>query len=783
MPKNLVIVESPAKARTIEKYLGKDFKVMASVGHVKDLPASSLGVDIDNNFEPKYSIIRGKKKIIDDLKKVANTATNIYLAPDPDREGEAIAWHIAEELGKKNSGKIHRVLFNEITKKGISEGIKNTGPINENRTNAQQARRILDRLVGYLVSPLLWKALKYGLSAGRVQSVALRLLVEREEEIEKFTPEEYWLIDVTFDGGDKALLKARLEKKNGKKYKVVNGEEAEQVLASLKAGTYKVSEVIRKEVFERSPLPFITSKLQQEAARKLSFSAKRTMMLAQRLYEGIELGKEGPVGLITYMRTDSTRVSPDATKDAREFISKQYGESFLANTGKKVAAQKKNVQDAHEAIRPTSVSITPDSVKNVLDNDQYRLYKLIWDRFVASNMADAVYDQNTINIENGPYGLKSQGKVLKFPGFQTLYIEGQDESTEKDQEVIFDVKEGEKLKAQKEESKQMFTQPPARYSEATLVKTLESEGIGRPSTYASIISTLIDREYAVLLEKRFRPTELGRVVCSLLIANFDRIFEAKFTAGMEEELDGIEEGTLTWKGVLADFYEKFKPDLEKAEKQFSANLTIDMKCPTCGKDLSIKHGRNGNFVACTAYPECKFTSNYERLEDGTFKLVPKEEDKPSGIECEKCGKELVFKATRFGKVLACPGYPDCKNIKNYVILPDETVKVLSAGEDIQSPCPKCGSSLSIKSGRNGMFIGCSEYPKCDFTGNMKVDENGVIIPVFDKVAENINCEKCGKPMTLKKSRRGKFFACTGYPDCKNAKSTIVLEDGTITVKE
>ncbi|ADD67629.1 DNA topoisomerase I [Denitrovibrio acetiphilus DSM 12809] len=782
MPKNLVIVESPAKARTIEKYLGRNFKVLASVGHVKDLPASSLGVDLDNDFEPKYSIIRGKKKIIDELKKVANSAENIYLAPDPDREGEAIAWHIAEELGKKNKGKIYRVLFNEITKKGIEDGIKNTGPINENRTNAQQARRILDRLVGYLVSPLLWKSLKYGLSAGRVQSVALRLLVEREEEIEKFKPEEYWLIDVTFKGGQKALLKARLEKKNGKKYRVPNGEEAEAVLAALKAGSYNVNEVIRKEVFERAPLPFITSKLQQEAARKLSFSAKRTMMLAQRLYEGIELGSEGPVGLITYMRTDSTRVSPDATNEARGYIEKQYGKEFLSK-GVKGGSKKKNVQDAHEAIRPTSVAITPESVKKILDTDQYKLYKLIWDRFVSSNMADAVYDQNTIHIANGPYLLKSQGKVMKFPGFQTLYIEGVDESKEKDQEVIFDVKEGETLNPEKHDSKQMFTQPPARYSEATLVKTLEAEGIGRPSTYASIISTLIDREYANMEEKRFKPTELGRVVCSLLIANFDRIFEPKFTAGMEEDLDSVEAGELTWKGVLRDFYAKFKPELEKAEKQFSANLKIEMKCPVCEKDLTIKYGRNGNFVACTSYPECKFTSNYERLEDGSFKLVPKEEDKPSGIECEKCGKELVFKKTRFGEVLACPGYPECKNIKNYVTLPDGEIKILAAGEEIGTPCPKCEAGLTIKGGRNGMFIGCKNYPDCDFTANMEVNEQGDIIPKYDKVDENVKCEKCGKPMVLKKSRRGKFFACTGYPECKNAKSTIVLEDGTISVKE
>lgn len=782
MPKNLVIVESPAKARTIEKYLGKDFRVLASVGHVKDLPSNNLGVDIENDFEPKYTVIRGKKKVIDDLKKEANTAETIYLAPDPDREGEAIAWHIAEELGKKNAPKIHRVLFNEITKKGIETGIKNTGPINENRVNAQQARRILDRLVGYLVSPLLWKPLKYGLSAGRVQTVALRLLVEREEEIEKFKPEEYWLIDVTFDKGDKGKLKARLEKKDDKKYKVANEDEAKQVISELKAGQYIVSDVIRKEVPEKAPFPFITSKLQQEASRKLGFTAKKTMMIAQKLYEGVDLGKEGPVGLITYMRTDSTRVSPEAQAEAADFIKKEYGEQFLAKSAK-TAVKKKNVQDAHEAIRPTSVMRTPDSVRGRLDNDQHKLYKLIWDRFVASNMSDAIYDQNTININNGPYELKSQGKVLKFPGFRTLYIEGSDEALEKDHEIIFETAKNEQLKASKHDSKQMFTQPPARFSEATLVKTLEQEGIGRPSTYASIISTLIDREYAEMTEKRFKPTELGRIVCSLLIANFDKFFAIKFTASMEEELDGVEEGKFTWKGVLADFYKKFSPVLKKAEKQFTGDLKLGLTCPICGKELMIKHGRNGSFAACTSYPDCKFTSNYERLEDGTFRLTDKTGDEPSGIMCEKCGRELVFKSTRFGNVIACPGYPECKNIKNYTKLADGSVKILSSGSEVAEDCPKCGKKLTVKAGRNGMFIACTGYPDCDFTANMRVDEKGDIHPQVDKVDENIKCEKCGKKMALRKGRRGRFFACTGYPECKNIKNVKVLEDGTITVKD
>jgi len=782
MAKNLVIVESPAKARTIEKYLGRGYKVLASVGHVKDLPGNELAVDVENNFEPKYTVIRGKRKVIDELKKAATSSDNVYLAPDPDREGEAIAWHIANELGKRNNEKIKRVLFTEITKKGVQDGIKNHMPIDVDRVNAQQARRILDRLVGYMVSPLLWKPLKYGLSAGRVQSVALRLICEKEFAIEAFKPEEYWNIDGFFNPtGTDAVIKARLEKKNGKKIKVKNEAEAKQVLSDVEGKPFEISDVVKKEVKQSAPLPFITSKLQQEAARKLSFSAKKTMMVAQRLYEGLELGKEGPVGLITYMRTDSTRVSDDAVAEGRAYVEREYGKEFLSNR-KQSKSKKANVQDAHEAIRPTSVERTPDSVKSLLDNDQYRLYKLIWERFVASQMADALYDQSTVLISEGVYEFKFQGKILKFPGFRSIYVEGVDEAEEGNADKVFDVNKGDKLKVEKFDPKQHFTQPPARYTEATLVKTLEAEGIGRPSTYASIISVILDREYVILQEKRFRPTELGRVVNQLLVSNFPNIFETKFTAGLETQLDDVADGEKDWVGVLKEFYGSFEPVLKKAEGQFTSDLTLENKCPTCDSPLTIKYGRNGSFVACTKYPDCSFTSDYERDEEGKIVLVEKEAPPASGVECEKCGAELVFKKTRFGEILACPGYPECKNIKNYIKLPDGGIKILEQGEELKDPCPKCGGGLTVKSGRRGMFIACKSYPTCKFTANFSVDEEGNIVPQVDKVAD-VNCEKCGKEMVLRKGPRGRFFACSGYPDCKNTKPVEVLEDGTIVAKE
>lgn len=786
MAKNLVIVESPAKAKTIEKYLGKNYKVLASVGHVKDLPANKLGVDIEKGFEPEYITIRGKKKVLDDLKKEAQSAEKVFLAPDPDREGEAIAWHIAGELGKKNLEKIKRVYFNEITKKGIHEGIDNPVDINLDMAMAQQSRRVLDRLVGYLVSPLLWKPLKFGLSAGRVQSVALRLICEREEEIEKFKPEEYWTIDGNFflDNKEERKLKARLEKKNGKKFKIGNKDEADTVLDELNKASFTVSDVIKKTVKQKAPLPFYTSMLQQEASRKLGYSGKRTMMIAQKLYEGIDLGKEGPVGLITYMRTDSIRISDEAVKEAADYISNEFGSNFLKKEVRKAKETKTKVQDAHEAIRPTNVIHTPDSVEKFLTPEQFKLYKLIWERFVASQMADAEYDQSTILITGGAYEFKTQGKILKFPGFRKLYIEG-DEEVQKDAEaILFDINVNTPATPENFDPKQNFTQPPARYTEPTLVKTLEQEGIGRPSTYASIISVIQEREYVETVDKKFRPTELGRIVNRLLVLNFPSIFEIKFTAALETELDKVAEGNVKWDVVLDDFFKNFKPVLDKAEKQFSADLTLESQCPKCSAELIIKYGRNGSFTACSKYPDCDFSSDYLREEDGTIKLIDKPKNESTGIECDKCGKEMVIKKSRFGEMLACSGYPECKNIKQYVRDEEGKVKLIEElSSEITTPCPKCEGKLTVKKGRRGNFIACVNYPDCSFTANILTDADGNITPEILKVDENIKCEKCGSPMALKKGPRGRFFACTGYPKCKNAKPIQTLEDGTITVKE
>lgn len=786
MAKNLVIVESPAKAKTIEKYLGRSYKVLASVGHVKDLPSNKLGVDIENGFQPEYITIRGKKKVLDDLKKEAQTAEKIFLAPDPDREGEAIAWHIAGELGKKNMEKVKRVYFNEITKKGIHEGIENPVDINMDMAMAQQSRRVLDRLVGYLVSPLLWKPLKFGLSAGRVQSVALRLICEREEEIEKFKPEEYWTIDGMFllDNDENRKLKARLEKKDGKKIKVGKKEEADKVLSDLKKASFSVTDVARKTVMQKAPLPFSTSMLQQEASRKLGYSAKRTMVNAQKLYEGMDLGAQGPAGLITYMRTDSVRISDEAAKEAADYIKKEFGSDFLTKGVRKAKETKVKTQDAHEAIRPTSVERTPESVEKFLTAEQYKLYKLIWERFVASQMADAEYDQSTITITGGAYEFKTQGKILKFPGFRKLYIEGDEEAQKDAEAILFDIKENTPAKAESFDPKQNFTQPPARYTEASIIKTLEQEGIGRPSTYASIISTIQEREYVETAEKKLRPTELGRIVNRLLVSNFPSIFEIKFTAGLETDLDKVAEGAVKWDEVLDEFFRSFKPVLDVAEKQFSVNLTLDSECPKCGGGLVIKYGKNGSFAACSKYPECDFSSDYERQEDGSIKLIEKPKNESTGIECDKCGKEMVIKKSRFGEMLACSGYPECKNIKQYVR--DEEGKVKLVEEmtaEISTPCPKCGGKLAVKKGRRGNFIACSGYPECSFTANITTDAKGNISPEILKVDENVKCEKCGSPMALKKGPRGRFFACTAYPKCKNAKPIQTLEDGTITVKE
>jgi len=781
--KNLVVVESPAKARTIEKYLGKDFKVIASVGHVKDLPSNELGVDIENDFTPKYETIKGKKKIINEIKKACEDVEKVYLAPDPDREGEAIAWHISEEIKKKVDA-IYRVQFNEITKKGIMEGISNPGKINLNRVNAQQSRRILDRLVGYLVSPILWKPLKYGLSAGRVQTVALRLICEREEEIEKFVPKEYWTITGFFTKeGDtsSAPIQARLEKKSGKKLEIPNEEKCNQILKELNNKTPEVKKIEKKVVKSQPPLPFTTSKLQQEAIRKLGFSAKKTMLVAQQLYEGIDLPDTGPVGLITYMRTDSTRVSEESVEAAVNYIEKNFGKEFIGiNRHNKKTKEK--IQDAHEAIRPTDPLKTPESIKKYLTQDQYKLYNLIWQRFIASQMSDAEYFSTTIIIDVEDYEFKATGKILKFPGFTKLYQESKEENGKEEEDQFFEIDENDKLVLIKYESKQNFTTPPPRYSEALLVKTLEQKGIGRPSTYASIISTLIERDYVVNNQKKLFPTELGRIVNNLLINNFNEIFEVNFTAKMEEELDNIEAGKLDPKKALSEFYEKFAPELEEATKNLKFNLILkDINCPKCKGALILKYGKNGAFVACNSYPECDFTSDYKRLENGKIELIERKEFEDSGVNCEKCGKPLVFKKSRFGEILACSGYPECKNIKNFIRKPDGGFVIIEKDDKLSDKCPECGSDLIVKSGKNGLFGACISYPKCKFTCNIAVDNNSNLKPLILKPAK-FNCEKCGAEMVLKKSRRGLFFACSNYPECKNTKSAVKTDENEIVPK-
>ena len=636
---NLVIVESPAKAKTIEKYLGSDYKVIASVGHIIDLPPNELGVDVDNNFEPKYIVIEGKEKVISSLKSNAKKADAVYLAPDPDREGEAIAWHIASQIDKNKP--VKRVLFNEITKKGILDGINNPGDININRVNAQQSRRILDRLVGYLVSPLLWKPLKYGLSAGRVQSVALRLICEREEEIEKFVPVESWSINADFliqgdKKEEKGTLKAKLDKISGIKAEIKTEAEANKILESMPKD-FKVSDVEEKAVKQSPAEPFITSRMQQEAIRKLGFTSKKTMSVAQSLYEGVELA-EGPVGLITYMRTDSTRISPEAVDEAKNYITKTFGEEYTSKN-KKISKKNNNVQDAHEAIRPTSVLRTPESIKKYLSADQYKLYKLIWERFVSSQMSEAIYNQTVVRLTGDKYEFKATARVLAFAGFTKLYLESKEEDVKNDEDdettISFKIAKETPALRDKTEKKQHFTQSPPRYTEATLVKTLEQQGIGRPSTYAAIISTIVDRKYTELIEKKFHPTELGRIVNKILIENFPKIFEVKFTANMEKELDQIEDGSQNWHNVLSSFYKSFDKELKSAtDGKISANLETNKKCPICNSDLVIKMGKNGAFVACTKYPECKFTSNFKRNEKGEIELVEDKQFEGSGLICE-----------------------------------------------------------------------------------------------------------------------------------------------------
>jgi DNA topoisomerase-1 len=645
----LVIVESPAKAKTIERYLGNKYKVKASMGHVRDLPRSQMGVDVENNYDPKYITIRGKGPVLKELKTAAKKAKKVYLAADPDREGEAIAWHLAHSL----SVDIHsdcRVVFNEITKDAIKESFKHPRPINMDLVDAQQARRILDRLVGYNVSPLLWKKIKKGLSFGRVQTVAVRLIIDREKEIKDFEPEEYWTIEGEFLKG-KSRFSANFYGLDKEKKELRTEEEVKSVLQQLNGNKFKVMSVTKKERKRNPAPPFITSSLQQEAARKLNFRARKTMMLAQQLYEGIELGKEGTVGLITYMRTDSTRISEVAQTEAANYIKEEYGENFLKEENRKEKKQA-NAQDAHEAIRPSSVYRDPNKLKDFLSRDQFRLYKLIWDRFLASQMAPAIMDTMSVDLQNGNVLFRASGSKVKFPGFMKLYVEGTDDQVEEKENMLPDLTEGDEVIQKDLDPKQHFTQPPPRYTEARLVKTLEELGIGRPSTYAPTLDTIQKRGYVTLDNKRFIPTELGEIMLELVLEFFPEILNVEFTAKMEQELDDVEEGKVRWEKIIDEFYKEFAKRLEIAEKEMQS--------------VEIK-------------------------------------DEPAGEDCEQCGNPMVFKMGRYGKFMACSNFPDCRNTKPIV-------------KEIGVTCPKCkeGQIIERRSKKKRLFYGCNRFPECDF---------------------------------------------------------------------
>jgi DNA topoisomerase I len=756
MAKALVIVESPAKAKTINKYLGKQYIVKASLGHIKDLPKKDLAVDVENGFEPHYEVIEGKKKLIAELRQSAKGVESIYLAADPDREGEAICFHLQEELQstKKTGPAFFRVMFNEITKKAIEKAFEKPGQVNIALVEAQQARRVLDRLVGYKISPLLWDKVRRGLSAGRVQTVALRVIVEREREIRAFLPKEYWTIDVDLLAKKTPVLSPRLAKINDVNAEIGNQEASDAIVAALDGSDYVVKAVGTREKKRNPVAPFITSTLQQESSRKLRFSVKRTMMLAQRLYEGIEIGKEGAVGLITYMRTDSTRISDDAIRDARDYITERYGSEFVP-AGANVYKSKKDAQDAHEAIRPTSMAYAPEVVDKYLAEDEMKLYRLIWNRFVACQMMPALYDQTTIDVsakgkDGAEYMFRATGSVLKFEGFLKVYQESKDQGDEEDEEVkhrLPRVTEGEILGFKAIRPEQHFTEPPPRYNEATLVKRLEADGVGRPSTYASIISTIQEREYVKKETNRFVPTELGMVVTDLLLESFDDIFDVKYTARMEEELDEIEEGKLDWRQAMGEFYERFDKDLKHAEEHMTNIKRMEkptgLSCEKCGKPLVIKWGKHGSFIACTGYPECTYTRELTvDLAD-----VDKVDLSDQGDEeyCENCGRPMVLKKGRFGSFFACSGYPDCKTTK-------QIGGAQRKDQPLDEKCPQCQSNLVMKHGRFGEFTACSNYPTCKYVKQKTI---------------GVKCPECSEGEVVeRRSKRGKtFYGCNRYPDC------------------
>jgi DNA topoisomerase-1 len=796
MARSLVIVESPAKAKTINKYLGRNYNVKASYGHVMDLPKKTIGILLpaepngggkskskrrgktkganskaepkkaikifattaEEEFEPTYEVIPSKVKVVGELRRAAESAPNVYLATDPDREGEAISAHLLEALARTKSdrGKFYRVMFNEITQKAIREAFEKPGAIDEHLVDAQQARRVLDRLVGYKVSPVLWDKVRRGLSAGRVQTVALRLIVEREREIRAFIPKEYWTIHALLEGSEPPAFEAKLIRRKGEDLEIPDEAEARRILAELEQARWLVASVTQKEKRRFSPPPFTTSKLQQAGYNRLRYTAKRTMMLAQRLYEGVELGEEGAVALITYMRTDSVRVSNDALAQVRGLIGSSYGQKYLPEKAN-FFKSKKDAQEAHEAIRPTDVSRTPESVRRYLPDDMFRLYQMIWQRFVASQMVPAVFDQTTVDVSANDYTFRATGSVVKFDGYLAVYQVVREEEEKEDQgdtesRTLPQLKQGEGLRLETIRPEQHFTEPPPRYTEATLVKELEEKGIGRPSTYATIISTIVEREYVNKDQGRFTTTLLGEKVSDLLVKGFEDIFDVGFTARLEDELDEIEEGKLPWKQSVKEFWTHFVKDLGKAGKNlesYKIGVPTGEKCEKCGQgELLERISRHGFFLGCSRYPECDFTRD---LAD-----APGDSDSEESTAtqyCDNCGKEMIIKRGQFGTFLACTGYPDCKTTRRLV---SGTKKPKAPDVPIGEKCPTCEGELLRRAGRFGDFIGCEKYPKCKYTRPITL---------------GIKCPKCQEGEfvrrgTSKGRGRGRiFYGCSRYPDC------------------
>lgn len=791
--KNLVIVESPAKAKTINKYLGPGYEVVASKGHIRDLPKSRFGIQPENNWEATYRVLQDRKDLIADLKKRAAAADIVYLAPDPDREGEAIAWHLKESLGLKDS-KTQRVTFNEITKTAVKDAFEHAGAINMDRVAAQEARRFLDRVVGYKLSPLLSQRLAQHLSAGRVQSVAVRLIVEREREIAAFVPEEYWRVQalvrpsalaptaveaakpaaakkpkkaappkptVDDDDGDDApaaeepqipenAFWAELSEWDGKKFAASSQEQIAPIAAALESASYRVSKVEQKDRQERPPAPFTTSTLQQQASLRLRFTAKRTMMIAQRLYEGVDLGPDGSVALITYMRTDSTRISDEALKNCRSHIETTYGEKYLPEKANFYAASK-DAQGAHEAIRPTDLSYTPEMVARFLPQEQQRLYALIYNRFVACQMKPAVFAVTNVEIEADKGLFKAQGRTLKFDGYRRVLAGHKSEDT-----LLPPMREQESLDRLELKPTQHFTEPPPRFNEASLVKTLEKEGIGRPSTYAAIITKIQERGYVELKERRFFATETGMKVTDTLVEHFPKVMDLQFTRQMEEELDQIEDRKIERNVVLNDFYEPFTKALEIAQSKMLADAE---KCPRCGKPLGERFSKRGKFFGCTGYPDCNYIKRPGQTGD-----EPRPAPKITDIACPTCGKPMVEREGASGPFLGCSGYPECKTTMNY----DAEGKPVLASQVTEHMCEKCGKPMIRREGKNGPFLGCSGYPKC--RNLVEIDAKGNPVKPFDT---GLRCEKCGSPMGIKKSFRGPFLGCNAYPKCR---STMKLTD-------